>query len=345
MKIVLTGGGSGGHVIPNISLLPYLKKAFSKIYYIGGGGVEKEILKNHPEVEFFMIPTAKFDRSNFLKNICLPIELFKSISLSKKILKQIKPDVVFSKGGFVSVPVCIAASRLKIPVVSHESDLTMGLGNKIIYKYCKTMCLSFGGNTKKKCVLTGQPIRAQILKGNTEKGYQMCNIQRGLPTLLIVGGSMGAKSLNDVVYKTLDTLCEKYNIVHITGKDKNQNITHKNYTQFEYVQNIQDIFAISSCVISRAGAGAIAEFLALKKPMLLIPLSKNASRGDQIENAKRCEQLGVAQVLSQQELNPETFLAATESLIKNHDKLTKNMPKYEDACPKIYQQIIKCTKK
>ncbi|MDR0850315.1 MAG: UDP-N-acetylglucosamine--N-acetylmuramyl-(pentapeptide) pyrophosphoryl-undecaprenol N-acetylglucosamine transferase [Christensenellaceae bacterium] len=344
MKIVLTGGGSGGHVIPSISLLPYIKKAFSKIYYIGGSGIERDILKNYPEVEFFTVHAPKLDRGNLLKNLCLPFGLIKAISVSKKILKQIKPNIVFSKGGFVAVPVCIAAHHLKIPVISHESDITMGLGNKIIYRYCKTMCLSFEGHTKKKCVYTGQPIRAQILCGSAEVGYKMCNIQKGLPILLIIGGSMGAKSLNDVVYQTLDTLCEKYNIIHITGKEKNEEKTHKNYTQFEYVQNIQDLFAISSCVISRAGAGAISEFLALKKPMLLIPLGKNASRGDQIENAKRCEQMGVAHVLPQQELTPKTFFVEIDNLVKNRDKLIKNMPEYEDACKKIYQEIIKCTK-
>ena len=349
-KIVLTGGGTGGHVIPHLSILEDIKKSFDKICYIGSqNGIEKEIISKEKDIEYFSIPTVKFIRKLTYKNLLIPFKLISSINKTKKILEEIRPNIIFSKGGFVSVPVVIAAKKLHIPIISHESDLTMGLANKIIYKYCDKMCTTFEktSKNKKKCVYTGSPIRETLFNGNTEKGYELTKFKEKKPTILFVGGSTGAKTLNEIAYKTLPILTKKYNIIHIVGKNKkNESISYNNYKQFEFVENIEDIFAISDIVVSRSGSNAIYEFLALKKPMLLIPLPKEQSRGDQIENANYFKELNIAKVLEQKELTTNTLIKEIETLFKNKEKYISNMEKikFENGNKKIIEVIKKHTK-
>ena len=347
--IVLTGGGTGGHVIPHLSLLPLIKKDFNNIHYIGSeNGIEKEIISKHSELNYHSIPTVKLERKFTFKNFAIPFKLISAINKAKKLLKTIKPNVVFSKGGFVSVPVVIAAKKLKIPVVSHESDLSMGLANKIIYKFCNAMCTTFEktANGKKRCVFTGSPIRTELFYGNKEKLFSTLPISRNKKTILFMGGSTGALRLNEVLYQTLPKLTETYNIIHIVGKGKgNINIKFDNYCQIEFTHNIEDFFAISDLIISRAGSNAICEFLALKKPMLLIPLPKNASRGDQIENANLFKQLGYANVLPQEELSSTRLEKEIKLLEENSSTLINNMKKAknENGSQNIYNIIKKYT--
>lgn len=346
-KIILTGGGTGGHVIPHLSLLDYLRQEY-KIFYIGTNGIEKQIMSKQQDIKFYEIQAVKLDRSKFFKNFALPFKLIKAVKQCKKILKEIKPDVIFSKGGFVSVPVVIASHKLKIPIVSHESDLTMGLANKIIYHYCNCMCTSFKKTClkKPKCVFTGSPIRKELFFGNKDKGYKLTNLNNDKPTILFMGGSTGALKLNKIIYTALPTLTKKYNIIHIVGKNKgDKTIYYPNYCQLEYVDNIQDIFAISDYIVSRAGSNAIYEFASLQKPMLLIPLPKDASRGDQIENAKLFEQLGYAHQIQQQDLNTITLLEQIEKLVKDKDKLVSTLKKenFVGASQKIFENIKKWT--
>ncbi len=347
-NIVLTGGGTGGHVIPHLSLLPYIKKDY-KVFYLGTDGIEKDIMKNQ-DVTFVTIDAVKLDRSKKLKNITIPFKLIKSIHNCKKILKEIKPSVIFSKGGYVSIPVVIAAHKLKIPIVSHESDLTFGLANKIIYRYCDCMCTSFKqtADGKNKCVFTGSPIRQELFCGNKQTGYNVTQLKSDKPTIMFVGGSTGAKKLNEIVYQALPTLTKKYNVIHLVGKNKlDKTKNYPNYCQIEYCHNIQDLFAISDCVVSRAGSNAIFELAVLKKPMLLIPLPKGASRGDQIQNAELFAKLGYAHTLSQEGLTYVKLLENIEKLFKDKNNLVFNLNKadFGNASQKIYQNIVKYTLK
>ncbi|MBQ9793111.1 MAG: undecaprenyldiphospho-muramoylpentapeptide beta-N-acetylglucosaminyltransferase [Clostridia bacterium] len=350
--IVLTGGGTGGHIIPHLSLLPHLKKHFNKIYYLGTSGLEKEIISKQPDITFYEIPAQKMQRDKILKNLSLPFCLLKSVCICKKILKQIKPDVIFSKGGFVSVPVCLAGKLLKIPIVSHESDLSLGLANKIIYKVCTTFCTTFFQTAKKlnKAVYTGSPIRQELFSGSKQKGYSLTGLTNTKPTVMIIGGSTGALTLNKIIYTSLPTLIKKYNIIHIVGKNKADKTLPicPNYCQIEYCHNIEHLFAITDFVVSRAGSNAICEFLALKKPMLLIPLPRNASRGDQIDNAKYFQKQNLCLYLPQEELTEETLMQKIDYLHKNKTMFIENMTSTNiklNGTENILQEILKVVKK
>ncbi len=327
--IVLTGGGTAGHVIPNIALLPNLKKHFAEIHYIGSkNGIEKQIIAKHKEIIYHEIETTKLVRKLTLKNLSVPFVLIKSIMQCKKILQEIKPDVIFSKGGYVAVPVVLASSMLKIPVVAHESDSTIGLANKIIYKKCKTMFFSFEEAMKgyeKKGKFSGSPIRQEFLNKN--------HINRDIPldknkkTIVVVGGSLGSKAINNAIITSLDKL-QNYNIVNIVGKGKiNTTIKEKNYLQYEYLDDIAGLYNLADLVISRAGSNAIFELLAIKKLMILIPLPKDESRGDQIINANIFEKNGFAKVIDQADVNKDTLYKAIDEVFKYKQKYIDNMSK------------------
>jgi len=288
--------------------------------------MEKELISRQSGVIFIEIPAHKLNRTQKIKNLALPFHLLKSICLCKKILKKIKPDVIFSKGGYVSVPVCIAGKLRKIPIVSHESDMTLGRANKLIYKFCKKFCTSFDVTSKglKKAVFTGSPIRSQLENGDMEKGFLMTKVDRTRPTILVTGGSAGASDLNDIIHKILPVLLKKYNVIHLTGKGKNnEKISFENYCQMEFCQNIEHLFAISDIVVSRAGSNAIYELLFLKKPMLLIPLPKGVSRGDQVDNAKYFEEKNFATVLEQSNMTEKSLISAINNLFERRKKIAE----------------------
>ncbi|MBE7075647.1 MAG: undecaprenyldiphospho-muramoylpentapeptide beta-N-acetylglucosaminyltransferase [Clostridiales bacterium] len=322
-KIVFTGGGTAGHIYPALAVAEKLKDF--ELHYIGGNGLEKEILDQHPNIKFHEISTVKLERKLTLKNLLIPFKLLKSIKESKKILKEVSPSLIFSKGGFVSVPVVIAGKKTKVPTISHESDLSMGLANKIILKYCDTMCTSFKqtASTNSKCVYTGQPIRQKIFMG---KKLDL-DFDKSKPTILILGGSLGAKFLNDIIFDNLDSLTKNYNLLHITGKKNFKDVKHKNYKCVAYAENIEDFYASADLVVARAGSGVINELLSLQKPMLLIPLSKKCSRGDQIENAKLFEKLGYAEMIEEEEFGFEFFFNKIEKISKNKQNIIQNMKK------------------
>ncbi|MDO5383040.1 MAG: undecaprenyldiphospho-muramoylpentapeptide beta-N-acetylglucosaminyltransferase [Eubacteriales bacterium] len=323
-KIVLTGGGTAGHVTPNIALLPSLKEAGYEIFYIGSyTGIEKTLIEDLG-IPYYGISSGKLRRYKSLKNLTDPFRVLRGLSQAKKLMKQIKPDVVFSKGGFVSVPVVLAAASKKIPVIIHESDMTPGLANKIAMRKATKICCNFPETMKylpeEKAVLTGSPIRQELLSGNKLAGLELCNFTIEKPIILVVGGSTGAVRVNEAVRKILPELLKKFQVVHLCGKGKTDESLNNisGYIQFEYISDeMRDLFAISDIVISRAGANAICELLALKKPNLLIPLSANASRGDQILNANSFKEHGYSSVLYEEDITPESLLEAVNDLYDN----------------------------
>ncbi|MDD4110604.1 MAG: undecaprenyldiphospho-muramoylpentapeptide beta-N-acetylglucosaminyltransferase [Clostridia bacterium] len=346
--IVLAGGGTAGHVMPNLALIPELKKYFQKIVYIGTtNGIENKILKNIKNIDFKTIDTPRFIRKLTFKNLAIPFKLLKSIKEARKMLKDINPNIVFSKGGYVSIPVAIAAWSLKIPVLTHESDFSLGLANKLISKFAKYTLTSFEetAKNKKKFIYSGSPIREQIFKGNSQN--LKLNFDNNKKTLLILGGSLGAKAINDFIDYYLDKLLLNYNILHITGKGKLNNKKIKNYFAVEYVDNIEDYFSVADYVISRAGANVVFELMALEKLTVFIPLPKKESRGDQIQNAKYFFNKNMCEILLQDELNINNLLKTLNNLEKNEKIIKNNIKKlnFKENNRKIINLIIKNSKK
>lgn len=320
-RIVLTGGGTAGHVTPNIALLPRLKELGYDIHYIGSyDGIEKRLIEDY-KIPYYGISTGKLRRYFDPKNFSDPFRVIKGFSEAKKILKTLKPDVIFSKGGFVSVPVVRAAAALKIPCIIHESDMTPGLANKLCIPVATKICCNFPETMKglpaDKAVLTGSPIREELTKGNKFHALDMCHFSSGKPIVLVIGGSLGAAGINKLVRDALPQLLEDFQIVHICGKDKIDNLllNKPGYKQFEYVkEDLKDLFAMADVVISRAGANAICELLALRKPSLLIPLPAASSRGDQILNAKSFEAQGFSMVADEDDLTPFSLVEKVHEL-------------------------------
>lgn len=346
--IVLTGGGTAGHVTPLIALLPQLKKEGYNIQYIGSNnGIEKQLIKEC-DIPYYGIFSGKLRRYFDLKNFTDPFKVIKGYFQAKKILKQLKPNIVFSKGGFVSVPVVLAAKSRKIPVIVHESDITPGLANKIAFPSAQLICANFPETMKYlpegKARLTGTPIRSELFKGDKSKGLSFCGFNNKKPVLLIIGGSTGSKIINDTVKNILPTLLKDYQVVHLCGKGNlDDSLNHmKGYSQFEYIQSeLNDIFAASDLVISRAGANVICELLALRKPNILIPLSQYASRGDQILNAKSFDKQGYSFIIIQEDLNTTSLQQAINTVFsKKKDYIsTMNSSKLNNSITTILELI------
>ena len=331
-RIVFTGGGTAGHVTPNIALFPRLKELGYDIQYIGSyEGIEKKLVADYG-IPYYGISTGKLRRYFDPKNFSDPFRVLKGFAEAHRILKELKPDVVFSKGGFVSVPVVRAAASLKIPCIIHESDMTPGLANKLCIPVATKICCNFPETMKDlpadKAVLTGSPIRAELAKGNKFRALELCHFTDGKPVILVIGGSLGAAGVNKLVREALPQLLEDFQVVHICGKDKVDNLllNTKGYMQFEYVkEDLKDLFAMADVVISRAGANAICELLALRKPNLLIPLSANASRGDQILNARSFEKQGYSYVIEEENLTKETLDSAIKKVMTEKETYISNM--------------------
>ena len=326
-RIVLTGGGTAGHVTPNIALIPSLRELGYDIQYIGSyNGIEKELIEPF-EIPYHGIASGKLRRYFSMQNFTDPFRVMKGFSQARSLLKELKPDVIFSKGGFVSVPVVLAAKKLGIPTICHESDITPGLANKLAIPSATKVCCNFPETLenlpKDKAVLTGSPIRQELLSGNKLAAMDLCGFSADKPVILVIGGSLGSVVVNNAVREALPELLKDFNVIHLCGKgkvDEPYNDT-KGYAQFEYVKNeLRDIFALCDVVISRAGANAICELLALRKPNLLIPLSLNASRGDQILNARSFEKQGFSMVLEEEEITKDVLRDAVYELYKNRGK-------------------------
>ena len=334
-KIVLTGGGTAGHVTPNIALLPALKEAGYEITYMGSyDGIEKKLIADF-DIPYVGISTGKFRRYLDPKNLTDPFRVIKGFAEARKFLKQYNPDVVFSKGGFVGVPVIRAAASLGIPCVIHESDMTPGLANKLCIPVAKKICCNFPETLKllpeEKVVLTGTPIRTELSQGNKLAGLDMCGFSANKPVIMVIGGSLGAANVNKAVRETLPLLLEDFQIVHLCGKGKIDNLylSTPGYKQFEYIKaELKDLFAMADIVISRAGANAICELLALKKPNILIPLPAASSRGDQLLNAASFESQGFSIVINEDDLTPQLLADKVHELYFNrqnyHDTMSKS---------------------
>ena len=345
-KIVLTGGGTAGHVTPNIALLPALREAGYEIAYIGSeDGIEKELM-NDCDIPYIGVPTGKLRRYFDWKNFTDPFRVLKGYAKARSFLKGYRPDVVFSKGGFVSVPIVRAAASLKIPCVIHESDMTPGLANKLCFGAASKVCCNFPETMAKmpkdKAVLTGTPIRAELFSGDRQKGLELCGFAADKPVLLIMGGSQGAASVNQAVRSHLDELLQDFQIVHLCGAGKYDASKDgiDGYKQFEYVkEDLSHLFAAADLIISRAGANAIFEILALRKPNLLIPLSIG-TRGDQILNARSFEAQGFSKVLVESEnegILDKKLVSTVKKLYRDREKYIAAMAGagQQEAIPKI----------
>jgi len=330
--IVLTGGGTAGHVTPNIALLPQLKKEGYKIIYIGTkNGIERSLIEKEG-IEYRYVSTGKLRRYMSKENFTDMFRVVKGVFEARSILKEIKPDIVFSKGGFVAVPVILGAKMNGIKVVCHESDMTPGLANKIAMPFSKVVCTTFPETAEsigKKGINTGTPIRKELFEGERKKGLEICGFDDKKPVIMVMGGSLGAQKINKAIRENIDEILEYYQLVHICGKgNADESINKKGYRQFEYVSDeLKDIMAAADMVISRAGSNSISEFLALKKPVLLIPLSAKASRGDQILNAASFEKQGYALVLDEDKMNKDSLFEAIKELDNKKESLIKNMEK------------------
>lgn len=323
-KIVLTGGGSAGHVTPNMALVPSLKELGYDIQYIGSyDGIEKKLIEEM-QIPYLGISSGKLRRYMSAKNFSDPFRVIKGYREAKQFMKSYKPDIVFSKGGFVTVPVVVAAHKYKIPVIIHESDMTPGLANKLAIPHATKVCHNFP-ETKEylpegKSVLTGSPIREELRHGNKLAGLELCGFTANKPVVMVVGGSLGAKAINDAVRDALPELLKTYQIVHLCGKGKMDETLLKTpgYKQFEYIkEEMKDLFAMSDLIISRAGANAICEILALKKPNILIPLPASASRGDQILNAGSFERQGFSMILPEEDITTKCLIDTIHDVYNN----------------------------
>ena len=334
-KIVLTGGGTAGHVTPNIALLPSLREGGFEISYIGTyAGIEKTLISQQG-IPYYGIASGKLRRYFDWQNFTDPFRVVHGFFQAKTLLKQIRPDVIFSKGGFVSVPVVRAAASLRIPTIIHESDMTPGLANRLAIPAADKVCCSFPETMKYlpegKAVLTGSPIRRELLEGSRDSALSFLGWKEDdKPTLLVTGGSQGSAVINRALRQDLDQLLPEFRIIHLCGKGNlDDTLTGKEgYIQLEYVSDeLKDLYALCDLVLSRAGANSICELLALRKPNLLIPLSAASSRGDQILNADSYKRQGYSMVLKEELLTPESLLRSLQELYRDRDRYISAMSK------------------
>lgn len=344
-KIVFTGGGSAGHVTVNLALIPYLLEEGWSVSYIGSeDGIEKQLISGLDGVTYHGIATGKLRRYLDIQNLKDPFKVLKGIFQARKIIGQLEPDVIFSKGGFVSVPVILGGWMNKVPIVIHESDYTPGLANKISLPFASKVLLTFPETQqfvqKKKAEYVGSVVRNELKQGDKQKALQFLGFTESKPVLLVMGGSLGARKINEAVRHNLEKLLETFQIVHLCGKGNvDQTIKQAGYAQFEYMQDeLPDVLALTDMVVSRAGSNSIFEFLELRKPMLLIPLSKKASRGDQILNAMSFAKSGFCHVLEEEDLTNAVFLKKVDQVYHNREQLIQNMQQTESA--KATEQIL-----
>lgn len=328
-KIIFTGGGTAGHVTPNLALIAAVEKEGWQINYIGSyNSVEQQMISN-TDIPFFAIRSGKLRRYFSWKNFVDPIFILIGILQSYRLLKKIDADVVFSKGGFVAFPVVFAAWLNKIPVIAHESDLTPGLANRLSFPFVDKICVTFAAakhhfKHQHRVEITGTPLRRELFDGNKAAGLARCNFTSNKPCILIMGGSQGATNLNLVVRKSLSQLTETYQIIHLCGKGKIDSslIAHPYYYQFEYAnEELPDLFAAADFVISRAGANSLYEILSLKKPHILVPLSSKVSRGDQIQNAQFFSKQGISVVIDDDVLNENMLINAVDELAEHQQEI------------------------
>lgn len=335
-KIVLSGGGTAGHVTPNIALIPSLLEKDWEIHYLGmKSGFERDLLEAIPGISFHPIDSGKLRRYVDWKNLTDIFHILLGYFQARRLLKKIKPDIVFSKGGYVSVPVVIASSHLNIPVIIHESDLTPGLANRICVRYATKICTSFPETVarfpKEKTIYTGSPVRSFIRNGNPDAGRKFAGFTDRKPILLILGGSQGSVYLNQLILESLPVLTKNYQILLVSGHSNEIEIPFvgENYLIVGYLKNeIADCIAMADIVISRAGANTLFELLTLQIPSILIPLTLNSSRGDQMDNARNFEKHGFSIVLEQEKISTEKLIQTIHTMLCNTELMREEMQKY-----------------
>ncbi|CFF47069.1 UDP-N-acetylglucosamine--N-acetylmuramyl-(pentapeptide) pyrophosphoryl-undecaprenol N-acetylglucosamine transferase [Staphylococcus aureus] len=350
-KIAFTGGGTVGHVSVNLSLIPTaLSQGYEALYIGSKNGIEREMIESQlPEIKYYPISSGKLRRYISLENAKDVFKVLKGILDARKVLKKEKPDLLFSKGGFVSVPVVIAAKSLNIPTLIHESDLTPGLANKIALKFAKKIYTTFEETLnylpKEKADFIGATIREDLKNGNAHNGYQLTGFNENKKVLLVMGGSLGSKKLNSIIRENLDALLQQYQVIHLTGKGlKDAQVKKSGYIQYEFVkEDLTDLLAITDTVISRAGSNAIYEFLTLRIPMLLVPLGLDQSRGDQIDNANHFADKGYAKAIDEEQLTAQILLQELNEMEQERTRIINNMKSYEQSYTKeaLFDTMIK----
>ncbi|HFV7263824.1 undecaprenyldiphospho-muramoylpentapeptide beta-N-acetylglucosaminyltransferase [Staphylococcus aureus] len=350
-KIAFTGGGTVGHVSVNLSLIPTaLSQGYEALYIGSKNGIEREMIESQlPEIKYYPISSGKLRRYISLENAKDVFKVLKGILDARKVLKKEKPDLLFSKGGFVSVPVVIAAKSLNIPTIIHESDLTPGLANKIALKFAKKIYTTFEETLnylpKEKADFIGATIREDLKNGNAHNGYQLTGFNENKKVLLVMGGSLGSKKLNSIIRENLDALLQQYQVIHLTGKGlKDAQVKKSGYIQYEFVkEDLTDLLAITDTVISRAGSNAIYEFLTLRIPMLLVPLGLDQSRGDQIDNANLFADKGYAKTIDEEQLTAQILLQELNEMEQERTRIINNMKSYEQSYTKeaLFDKMIK----
>ncbi|HDG5660332.1 undecaprenyldiphospho-muramoylpentapeptide beta-N-acetylglucosaminyltransferase [Staphylococcus aureus] len=350
-KIAFTGGGTVGHVSVNLSLIPTaLSQGYEALYIGSKNGIEREMIESQlPEIKYYPISSGKLRRYISLENAKDVFKVLKGILDARKVLKKEKPDLLFSKGGFVSVPVVIAAKSLNIPTIIHESDLTPGLANKIALKFAKKIYTTFEETLnylpKEKADFIGATIREDLKNGNAHNGYQLTGFNENKKVLLVMGGSLGSKKLNSIIRENLDALLQQYQVIHLTGKGlKDDQVKKSGYIQYEFVkEDLTDLLAITDTVISRAGSNAIYEFLTLRIPMLLVPLGLEQSRGDQIDNANHFADKGYAKAIDEEQLTAQILLQELNEMEQERTRIINNMKSYEQSYTKeaLFDKMIK----
>ncbi|MDD3214241.1 MAG: undecaprenyldiphospho-muramoylpentapeptide beta-N-acetylglucosaminyltransferase [Eubacteriales bacterium] len=350
-RIVLTGGGTAGHVTPHLSLIPRLKDAGYEIHYIGTqNGIEHEMIAKIPGVTYHVVKSGKLRRYFSLQNFTDPFRVLHGAVTSVLLMRRLKPDVCFSKGGFVSVPVVIGARLARVPSICHESDLTPGLANRISARFVDRVATTFqecADNMCQKSVMTGTPLRPELFQGSREKGLAMAGFTGGKPVLLMTGGSLGAQSVNQCLRECLPDLLPHMDILHLCGRgNRDERLADlPGYSQFEFLgDEMADALAAADIVLSRAGSNTLSELLALSKPMLLVPYPLGASRGDQIQNAESYRKRGLARVLKQEDMNRETMTEAILNLLKDREELRAAVSAYPvkdgtDAILELIEQV------
>ncbi|MBS3680599.1 undecaprenyldiphospho-muramoylpentapeptide beta-N-acetylglucosaminyltransferase [Ornithinibacillus massiliensis] len=335
-RILFTGGGSAGHVIVNLALIPVFQREGWEIDYIGSkNGIERTLIEQLEGVTYYPISTGKLRRYMSIENMKDPFKVMKGTLQAWRIIGKRKPSVIFSKGGFVSVPVVLASKMRGVSAVIHESDYTPGLANKLAIPFSKKVLATFPETMKylpeNKAEYVGAVIREELFQGDKDKGLALCGFNRTKPVLLIMGGSGGSEKINATIRGTLNELLPHFQVVHICGTGKiDESIKKDGYIQFEYVnKELKDIFAATDFVLSRAGSNAIFEFLALRIPMLLIPLSREASRGDQIINAKSFQDKSYARVLEEEDLTDDTLIKELEKLVQQAPIMLDKMKEFQ----------------
>lgn len=333
-KIIFTGGGSAGHVTLNLALIPWFIKNGWQVFYIGSiNGMEEELIKKFPEVSYYGIPAGKLRRyfswQNFTDMAKIPLGCLKAYFL----IRKINPDLIFSKGGFVSFPVVVGGFLNRKKIFMHESDITPGLANKMSLPFVTTFFTTFpetvnAVKNKKKTVCIGPVLSARLFNGSKENGASIAGFSPAKPVIMVIGGSLGAKSLNDAVKQNLNALLKKYQIIHIAGKNGfDPSVKAEGYIQYEYVDEpLKDFMALADVVISRAGSNSIFELASLQKPMILVPLPAASSRGEQSLNAKNFQKKGYCEIIQDEDIaNPDILLPTLDNVYGSRASYIKNM--------------------